>query len=250
MAAAPATALIHFSGGSDSTLAAALFAQRFDKVHLITYDRFSFIGAVDYTAVNYKRLCAAYGDERFERVVLPLGRWHKEICYERYAYFARKYKLAVTALAFCKLAMHWRSAVYCLERGIKTVGDGAVPYMNAYPDQNKRIALESLERFYRSFGLAYENPVYDMAESVEERLYDLGVTETPRMRGTAQDKQVYYVEQVLFALFLKYYVDAHGWDAYEAVLRELFAEKIDFMRGAVERWLASAQGLPARTMSR
>ena len=230
------TALVHFSGGSDSTLAAAFCAQRFDKVHLITYDRFSFIGARNYTLPNFHRLCRIYGKEKFERRVIPIEKWHKWICYDHYLHFAREYKLAVTSLSFCKLAMHWFSCFYGIENGINTVCDGMVPYMDIYPDQNKTISLDRLKEFYQKFGITYANPVYETAEDVEQRLYDMGIIETPCIRGTERDKQVYYAEQVVFALFLKYYIDRHGKQKYEKVLSDLFKEKISRMETALEDW--------------
>lgn len=229
-------ALVHFSGGSDSTLAAAFCAERFEKVHLITYDRFSFLGARNYTLPNFQRLCRIYGEKKFARVIYPVGRWHKEICYDRYFYFARKYKLAVTSLAFCKLSMHWYSAVYCIGNGIKTVADGVVPYMDIYPDQNAAISLGRLREFYQRLGISYENPVYAIAGKVEQLLYDKGIIDTPVVRGTEEDKQVFYAEQVVFALFVKYYTGKHGKDAYEKVLSALFGEKIDFMKRTIEGW--------------
>lgn len=235
-------ALVHFSGGSDSTLTAALCAERFKKVRLVTYDRFSFIGARDYTLLNFERLCRIYGREKFERIVCPIDRWHKRICYDRYVYFAGKYKLAVTSLAFCKLPMHWYSAVYCIENGIQTVADGVVPYMDLYPDQNAKISLDKLRDFYRGFNIWYENPVYKIADKVEQLLYDKGITETPHIRGSEKDKQVFYAEQVVFALFVKYYTQRHGKDIYETVLSNLFGEKIGFMRQTIADWMKDPHG--------
>jgi hypothetical protein len=236
-------AVIHFSGGSDSTLAAALFAERFDRVHLLTYDRFSFIGAKDSTLLNYGRLCKTYGTEKFVRVVVPIGKWHKRIGYERYFHFAKKYKLAVVALMFCKLSMYWYSALYALERGIATVGDGMVPYMDLYPDQNERISLKRLRAFFQAFGIRYENPVYDFSENVEQMLYDRGITDIPRVRGTENDLQVYYAEQVLFALFLKYFVTKHSKAGYERIVGALFDEKIAWMEEKVRNRQGAEEGV-------
>ena len=234
--------VVHFSGGTDSTLAAAFCAERFGKVYLMTYDRASFIGARHYTTANFQRLCRIYGKEKFVRVIQPIGQWHKRVCYNNYLYFAGKYKLAVTSLAFCKLSMHWYSAVYSIENGIGTVADGVVPYMDLYPDQNAKISLDKLRGFYGGFGVRYENPVYAIADQAEQLLYDKGVTETPHVRGTENDQQVFYAEQVVFALFVKYYTERHGKDVYETVLSNLFDEKIDFMRQTVADWMKDSDG--------
>lgn len=213
-----------------------MLAERFDRVHLLTFDRFSFIGAKDYTLANYDRLCRIYGKERFVRVVVPIGAWHRSICYDRYWHFVRKYRFGAVALMFSKLSMYWYSTLYALERSIGTVADGMVPYMELYPDQNARISIGKMREHFLRFGIAYENPVYDVAESVESMLYDRGITDFPNVRGTEDDKQVYYAEQVLFALFLKYYVTKHSMAGYERIVGELFGEKIDWMGSEVEKW--------------
>lgn len=230
------SAAVLFSGGSDSTLAAALFAERFGKVHLITLDRFSFIGARKYTLPNYERLCRTYGRERFERAVLPVGKLHKAISYHDYLGTIRRYGRAVAGLFFSKIAMHARVAAYCLEHNITSVGDGMVPYMSVYPDQNRIIAIDAVKKFYAAFGIRYENPVWDVAEHTEQLLYDKGITNQPRVRGGEDDKQVFYAEQVLFALFAKYMTTKYGSDGYEERLRPLFQERLAWLEELVREW--------------
>lgn len=227
---------ILFSGGSDSTLAAALFAERFGRVHLITLDRFSFIGARKYTLPNYERLCRTYGQETFERVIVPVGKLHKAISYHDYFGTVRRHGRATAGLFFSKIAMHARVAAYCIEHGIQTVGDGMVPYMSLYPDQNRVIAIDAVQKFYASLGIIYENPVWDIAEDVEQMLYDKGVTDHPRVRGGAEDKQVFYAEQVLFALFAKYMTTKYGSEGYEQRLKPLFQERLTWLAGLIRAW--------------
>ncbi len=159
-----------------------MFAERFDRVHLLTFDRFSFVGAKDHTLLNYRKLCDTYGPEKFVRTVVPIGNWHKFIGYERYWHFVRKYRLGTVALMFSKLSMYWFSSLYAIRGGIRTVGDGMVPYMDLYPDQNLRISIERLRRFFKKFGISYENPVYGISERVESMLYDRGITDFPEVR--------------------------------------------------------------------
>lgn len=229
--------LVHFSGGCDSTLVAAFCAEKYQKVYLVTYDRFSFIGAKDYTRVNYERLCRIYGKDKFIRIIHPVGKLHKKICYDNYLYFAWKYKLAITGLSFSKLSMHWQSSMLCLRHNITVVADGAVPYMGLYLDQNREISIKRLASFYKTFGITYENPVYTISENVEQVLYDKGITDVPRIRGTEDDKQIFYAEQVVFALFIKYYIRKHGRETYEAVMRSLYDEKMRYMEQKVKEWL-------------
>lgn len=229
-------AAILFSGGSDSTLAAAFFAERFGRVHLITLDRFSFIGARKYTLPNYERLSRTYGRQKFERAVLPVGRLHKAISYHDYLGTLRRHGRATAGLFFSKIAMHARVAAYCLEHGIKTTGDGMVPYMGLYPDQNRVIAIDAVRNFYAAFGIQYENPVWAVAEDVEQLLYDKGITNQPRVRGGEDDKQVFYAEQVLFALFAKYMTTKYGKDGYEQRLKPVFEDRLTWVRGLIKEW--------------
>lgn len=229
-------AAILFSGGSDSTLAAAFFAERFEHVHLITLDRFSFIGARKYTLPNYERLCRTYGSGKFKKVILPVEKLHKAISYHNYLGTIRRHGRATAGLFFSKLAMHARVAAYCLERGIANVGDGMVPYMSVYPDQNRMIAIEPVRKFYAAFGITYENPVWTVAMQAEQLLYDKGITNQARVRGGEDDKQVFYAEQVLFALFAKYMTTKYGNDGYERLLNPLYEERLLWLSDLIREW--------------
>ena len=206
----PDQSIVLFSGGSDSTLAAALMAKKNQRVHLLTYNRFSFLGAKDYTAKNYERLCKIFGKDHFQRKILPMGIWHKKIGYHNYFPLLKRFGLFLGSLSFSKLAMHYYTLKYALENNITLVADGMVPYMDLYPDQNEKIALGAVRKLYQDFGIEYINPVFPYASEVEPMLYDLGITEKKWVRGTEEDKQVYYAEQVLLALFLKYALTRFG----------------------------------------
>jgi hypothetical protein len=229
-------ALVHFSGGSDSTLCAAMLAEAHPRVHLMTYDRLSFIGAKNYTRQNYERLCRVYGPDKFVRRVVHVGALHKRICYDGYLGNVFRFGLAVSSLAFAKLSMHWFSAAYALHNGIQVVTDGAAPYMDMYPDQNEAIALRPLQTFYQELGIAYSNPIFGIADEVEQRLYDRGITLQASVRGTETDKQIFYVEQVVLALFVKYYMTAYSKEKYVEVMGKLFANRLDVMRGSIEEF--------------
>jgi hypothetical protein len=219
-------ALVLFSGGSDSTYCAAHLAEQCSEIHLLTYDRISFVGSKANTEKNYDRLCRIYGRHIFVRKVVSIEKLHQRICFENYLQIALKAKLAVTALTFSKLAMHWFSCLYCVKNGIEIVADGAVPYMNIYPDQNKIIALDQLREFYAAFRIDYQNPAYEVWDTIEERLFDKGITDQPEIRGTAKDTQVTYAEQVIFAFFLKYYVKRYGMTQYEKIMADLYADRL------------------------
>lgn len=229
-------ALVLFSGGSDSTLAAALYAEQGYQVHLVTLDRFSYVKVREYTEHNYQKLIGIYGKDRFVRSVLNIEKWHKLLNYERYLYFARRYGLAVVALNFSKLSLHWRSLIYAIQNDIEVIADGAVPYMKLYLDQNQKIALNGFSALYQHFNIRHESPVWNLAEDVEQLLYNRGINKRPQVRGTEDDKQVFYAEQFIFALFAKYFCMKYGEDGYEKIMTKLYKEKFQFIQNETFAW--------------
>lgn len=223
------SSVVLFSGGSDSTLAAAFEAEAGRRVHLLTLDRISFFRTREFTEVNYRNLCRIYGPSRFVREIITIDDLHQIVSYRHYPRIFTKFGFAVAALCFSKISMHWACARYAQKSGVRRVVDGSVPYMSMYPDQNQRIASENLKHFYSRFGIEYATPVYEISESVEEKLFERGITAQPRVRGTLEDKQVFYSEQILLALFLKFYLGLFGIEKYEARMKGLFADRLEMI---------------------
>jgi hypothetical protein len=218
-----------FSGGSDSTLAAAMAAEAGHEVHLLTFDRISFIGAQDYTQFNLNNLRRIYGKRIHTHQVINIDQLHATVCYANYFEILFQFGLTVTSLCFTKIAMHWATAIYCKEHQITNVVDGSTPYMHMYPDQNHVIAHGNLKDFYKTLGINYETPIFSISDSVEQKLYDRGITTQPQVRGTDKDLQVFYLEQVLLALFLKFYLTVNSIEKYEAVLAKLYKNRLKFI---------------------
>lgn len=223
--------VILFSGGSDSTLAAALELEKGRQVHLLTFNRSTFIGVHDYTQDNYRNLVRVYGENKIKREIISIDSLHRIVNYARYFQMFRKFGLATTCLCFSKIAMHWAACRYARENKISRVVDGSVPYMNLYPDQNKEIGYYNYQKFYQKFGIEYDTPVYEIADKVEQMLYDRGITRQPTVRQTEDDRQVYYLEQVLLALFVKFYQTCYNLETYEQVVGELYEERLEMVSG-------------------
>lgn len=218
--------LVLFSGGSDSTLAAALELEAGREAVLLTLDRISFIGARDYTQVNLRNLQRVYGAARVTHRVMKIDDLHRRVNYDGYLKMLAGFGPLVAALCFSKIAMHWAAARIARDEKIDRVVDGSVPYMELYPDQNARIAHGPLRDFYSAFGVTHATPVFDRANDVELQLHDRGVLTEKNVRGTESDFQVYYLEQVLLALFLKFYLGLHTREDYEKRLARLYEERL------------------------
>ncbi len=67
--------------------------------------------------------------------------------------------LTLSTCGFCKLAMHVRTLLYCLDNGIKTVADGSNRNMSFFPAQMPEVVL-LVRELYKSFGIEYVTPVF------------------------------------------------------------------------------------------
>ena len=114
--------VVLYSGGSDSTLAAANVAQEYEKVRLITYNRFGFVETKKNVMVNFERLKLRFSPDKFEIKIIDINEFFKRIQYDNYAYFIQKYgEICMSICGLCKLAMHWKTILYCLDNSITDV---------------------------------------------------------------------------------------------------------------------------------
>lgn len=160
-------AVVLFSGGTDSTLVAALAADEFERVHLVTCRRFGFRN-INNASVNAGMLKDRFGSGKYYEETLNIDGLFKYISYENY--FKNLYRFGFSLLStcgLCKLAMHMRSIDYCLHNGICTVLDGANKGMSLFPAQMEPV-LEMLRAMYRKFGIEFSSPVFDM-EAPEQK---------------------------------------------------------------------------------
>jgi len=219
-----------FSGGSDSTLAAAMAAEQFTLVHLLTMNREGYYRAELETEENFQRLIRVYGKDRFQRKIIDVNYLHEELKRNPPLTKNTKFGLTKVALSFAKISLHGAAARYCLQNHVSLVFDGAVPYMYLYPDQNPRIGGRLYKKFYQSLGLRYESPVAALSLRVEELLFDRAITPSPTMRGTTRDRQVFYAEQIIFALWLKSSIACFGYRAHRRRLEAMYTDRLTWLK--------------------
>ena len=158
-----------FSGGTDSTLTSALVQERFERVHLVTYNRMGF-HSTENTGVNAEMLKDRYGHERFHHEIIRVEKLFKWISYERYIRNTMRHGLyMLSTCGLCKLAMHMRTVKYCVDNGIEHVADGANQAMSMFPAQMAPV-IERMQEMYSHFGLTYGNPVFEL-EGHDEKGY-------------------------------------------------------------------------------
>ena len=247
-------AVIHYSGGTDSTAVVCLKATEFEKIHLISYKRFGIfkIGNID---KNIERLYKLFGKDKFIRKIIDINDIYNFVSYDDYFYNLKKFGLFNLAVCgLCKLSMHIRTIIYCIDNSIHNVFDGANKYTaNSLAIDQIKEFINVINNLYNVFGISYEAPVYDMKanpeitwqikfgiekiKDFEERttgkiLKDFNFFKDNNIKGTKQDKQMQArcFQQFLQNIALKYYyVNEKGEQKFRNRIKEFFAEKADKM---------------------
>lgn len=207
-------ASVLFSGGSDSTLAAAWCAERFDKVHLLNFHH-SGMQSIGKSSVNVERLRRKYGENKFVFRLLSIEEAFHKLYYADYSRNLRQYGtfLAAATCNICQLAMHVETIAYDVSNKIGYACDG-------YKTEKKHVyivmaqdGVDLLRSLYSKYGVKYENPVYDILRT-DWVLYDLGITpkkdvKFPFERLSYQSQHSCFHGILTNAYILGYYYSMH-----------------------------------------
>ena len=266
--------VVMFSGGTDSTLTAALDAQKFNKVHLVTYARQGLF-SVNNTTMNAEKLKDKFGAGKFEYRIIKIDKLTKYIFYERYLYNLKQHGFFLLSICgLCKLAMHMRTLIFCLDHKIGNVSDGASQGMYLFPAQMAEVILE-VKKLYEKFGIHYSNPVfkYEGPENIEFadrlhldkiikrgdgikdeksspentagcKLYDMGLMPSKNVKGTELDRkmQARCFQFILFNIFIRwYYLYDHSYEEYVEATIKLYKEKISYLTNMLDEYVEAGQ---------
>ena len=245
-----------YSGGTDSTAAAALVAKEFDKVHLVTC-KHSGIYHLKHSATNVPKLAATFGETKFIHHFIYMDRLFKLVARERYLGSIRKHGfLMLGNCGLCKLSMHLATLLYCLEHDIHWVADGANIHMDVFPAQMAPVIAE-LKAMYARFGVTYFNPVFELdypsdadwthklglhelagvdaqdddddRETAGKLIHRLGLTPEENVKGTEHDRtmQARCFQLFLFNVMVHwYYLPKVGKEEYQNRTVAFYAERI------------------------
>lgn len=179
----PSEIALMYSGGSDSTLAARLLAEAYDRVHLVTYRSVGII--LDrQSRGHYRQLCQRFGAQRFVHVTID-NRWlHRALLKTLptdYTRYCKGTAPGVICMA-CKVAMHARTLIYCLEHGLPEAADGATRFQTDHPECMPAV-LNALRRMYAHYGVRFSNPIYDVGakRTIDARLDREGFSSSVRI---------------------------------------------------------------------
>ena len=255
-----------FSGGTDSTLAAALAAETHEKVHLVTYDRFGLFDTESNTGRAARTLIDRLGSQKIVHDIVRYDALFKYTSYENYLSNLMRYRFfLLSTCGLCKLAMHVRTIVYCLDNDIGHASDGANKGMDLFPAQMENVLAE-IRGLYKEFGITYTNPVFnyeppeegeflekqnlalvkpdfesdpgaekpvDKSKTTGYRLQKMRLAPAENVKGTAYDRQRQprCFQFILFNVFAKkYYLASHSMDEYREDTLTFYKSKIESCR--------------------
>ncbi len=186
-----AEAVLMFSGGMDSSLTAAHLAERFRKVHLITY-RSRRLARVESSRINARKLAAIYGSDRVVHTIIDLHDEQRELLEQvpaDYVEYCSTSAPGVLCLG-CKLTMYTRTLVYCLEHGVTHAADGALRVQADHPECMPG-TLNAIKVLFAEYGVAFDSPFYEVGSKREVRqlLADKGIELGPMFGATSRKEQ-------------------------------------------------------------
>ena len=168
---AASSCLILFSGGTDSTAAAAKLCEKFEEIHLLTFkDHTNKNSPVPLRVVELLR-------KRFETIkffheVIWTDEIIKELTFKDYFKKLIRYRwfMAMTC-GFTSVSWHLSAIKYSLENNITVVADGMTKEMMHLPGHMPHF-LEAIRKLYAQYGISYINPVRDWAVPREKNIED------------------------------------------------------------------------------
>lgn len=254
--------VVKYSGGTDSTAATALLAEKYDRVHLLTF-RHSGIMNVENSSTNIKKLSELYGKEKFTHTIMDIENLASMVAFEDYFSNIRKHGFFVLgSCGLCKLSMHIRALIFCLDNNITEVADGANKNSSHFPAQMD-VVLDEYKKMYGRFGVKFHNPVFDYefpdeiywqhkfglvpADKPKEKgmttgkvLSSKGILDKDNVKGTETDRkmQALCFQLLLLNIFaLKYYIPRYGMEKYREATGRFYKERIGHFSERIEEFL-------------
>lgn len=116
---------VMFSGGIDSLLASVLLQQKYDKIHLLTFDKGYLEFGVKNNIPNVERLKKTYGEDRITHEVIDLKKVVKRIAVKKIFKDRKKYNMETRWCVGCRMGMNTGGLLYALEHNLIGYADGS-----------------------------------------------------------------------------------------------------------------------------
>jgi hypothetical protein len=195
---------------------------------------------LDRTRVHYEALRRRYGGDRVQYVLCDAREQIREVLLADPLRDLRAYGFNLTTMIClgCRLSMHARAIIHCLETGTPYLADGSTRRQAQVSEQLESV-LDRHRRFYSAeFGVVHASPIYEEGRS-DRRLHALGISENPNLKRQfiLYDTQPTCPFGVPADVYAKIFYEAMG-DQRERDAERYCAEKYPALRDAVRRRFA------------
>lgn len=173
---------VMFSGGIDSLLASVVLLEKYDKVHLITFDKGYLEFGVKNNVPNAERLKAAFGPGRITHEVLDIKDVVKRISVSQVWKDRKGYNLETRWCVGCRVSMQTAAMIYALENDIVGYADGSnreqIPSDANLTGtaENYPSIVNRTKAFAMEYAVHFITPTYEYGsrENRRNKLKDLG----------------------------------------------------------------------------
>ncbi len=251
--------VVLYSGGTDSTCVAALCAEEFKQVHLLTF----YEEATKNSPLpkgNADRLRDKFGPNKFIHKAISTDRLVQKISYENFLKNLLKHGLfMLCSPGFSSLSWHLRAIIYCQKHDIRFVYDGMTQELLHFPGHMKKVR-DIFKALYAEHGIHFDSKVIDWPVPPDQRfmdrlivdrhgfathpdliktrttgdwLYENKIFPHPNIKGSLFDQRSQHdcypfvvYNMFVFWIALLFY----SWEAFEARVAILFEQKCKIAR--------------------
>jgi len=173
---------VMFSGGIDSLLASVLLLQKYDRVHLITFDKGYLEFGIKNNVPNVNRLKTAFGEDRITHQVIDIKQIVKRISVSKIVRDRKDYNIEIRWCVGCRLSMNTGGLLYALENNLIGYADGSnreqIPSEASLTGtaENYPSIVNRLKKFALEYAVHFMTPTYEFGsrENRRAKLKELG----------------------------------------------------------------------------
>lgn len=162
--------LVMFTGGRDSTLAACSLMLKGIPVHLYTANSGCSLHR-DVLEVRVREMRSRFGGLILKHVKQDISGSFRSLAIADLEQDILTYRKNLVLLGE-KIAIHCHVVDYCKRNDITIVNDGIAVYPKEFPEQ-RSVARDYFVEFMKGYGITYESPIYNWAQSSDDVKYKL-----------------------------------------------------------------------------
>lgn len=238
-------AAVLFSGGTDSTLAAAQMLEEFDRVTLLTFDP-GYLLFIKNTKVHAKKLQQHFGAERVTHLILDIRHYIKDILGSDPVEDAKEYGFNMSSLVClgCRLSMHAFAISWCLEHKVPYLADGSIRAQSTIPEQMETVIRRNRRFYSQVYGIHHFSPIYEESES-DRRLDELGISGKKKLKKQfiLFDTQATCIFGVPADVYGRLFYGKLVGDTREQDSEQYCAEKYPVMKDTISHYLGGDESV-------